>query len=370
MTTTRRTILATLGTIPCTLLAQQLPGTPPQGGPAKTAGPRAGIHPFMDEGNSVATEVLVDGKVVARLDHIVRYGGVKKHPTLVFALPPGLKRVQLRGTATLAGKAAPFDKTWTVRDMASHSAPLYDEKKAWIERIRGLAEHPDSQAFITPVKPKAGTPSAKAALQALEKRLGAPLPPVVHTMADWHISINEGDFLPPSAMTSVTETVLGAWHYRQDGQEKEFMEMLSPALRARYDRSLVIFSQDTSHRRALAWDPAGVAAGEPPGTSYDEGNPGARPASPNQGVWYWVHEDSMERPVLLLDDDYRPRTAESALTHVFQRFALRDASSPDTPSELVVDSANPRPNFLQLHFDGPGQPRLWMRSHDYHFSMY
>lgn len=369
MGTTRRNLLTTLGAWPCTLLAQQVPGTPRQGGPARP-GPRAGIHPFMDIGNSVAAEVLVDGKVVAQLAHTAQHLGVKKHPVLTFALPPGLRRVQLRGSATLAGKAAPFDRTWTVRDMALYSAALYDEKKPWIERIQGLADHPDSVVSIHPVKPRPGTTPAKAALQALEKRLGTPVPAVVHAMADWRISINEGDFLQPSAMASVTETVLGTWNYRSDGQENEFKEMLPPALRARYDRSLVVFAQDSSHRRALAWDPAGVTAGEPPGTSYDQGNPGARPATPNQGVWFWVHEDSLDRPVLLLDDDYRPRTAESALTHVFQRFALSDASSPDTPDELVVDSANPRANFLQLHFEGPGKPRLWMRSHDHHFSMY
>lgn len=61
MTTTRRTILATLGTLPCSLLQAQ-----PQG---SVQGPRAGIHPWLEVGDSVVADVLANGKVVAQLNN-------------------------------------------------------------------------------------------------------------------------------------------------------------------------------------------------------------------------------------------------------------------------------------------------------------
>jgi hypothetical protein len=120
---------------------------------------------------------------------------------------------------------------------------------------------------------------------------------------------------------------------------------------------------------ALAWDPDGVAPGEPPNTPADEGNSGARPTIPNEGVWYWLHQEHIAEPGLLLDDEYKPQDAESALTNVFKRLALSQAGSPESENQLLVDTAHPR-NLLQLHFDEPRKPRLRLRSYDYHYSLY
>ncbi|ARQ61847.1 hypothetical protein CPT34_23255 [Rhizobium sophoriradicis] len=38
-------------------------------------------------------------------------------------------------------------------------------------------------------------------------------------------------------------------------------------------------------------------------------------------------------------------------------------------SHAVVDTAHAR-NLLQLNLDGPKKPRLWLRSYDYHYSLY
>lgn len=99
-------------------------------------------------------------------------------------------------------------------------------------------------------------------------------------------------------------------------------------------------------------------------------SPGVRPGPVGEGVWFWLHQEHIAEPVLLLDDDYRPKTAEAALTHVFQRFALSAGDGPETDEGLMVDTANPRAALLQLHFDGPRNPRLWLRSYDYHYSLY
>lgn len=363
MSTTRRSILATLGALPCTLLAQA---------PASaTAGPRAGIHPWLEVGDSVMADVLANGKVIAQLNHKATQPGLHRRPALVWALPPGLKRVQLRGTVTLAGKATPFNKTWTVRDMASVSAPLYDLGKPWIERVRGLAQRLEEDTVtVERAKPPAGKKPAAAALQDLEKRLGAPLPAMVKLLADWRVEIGDSSFVHPSSMTTVTDMLLRQWDYASSG--KDGLDRILPApVRARYDRSLAVFVHVGDGLGALAWDPAGVTAGEPTHTWGDQGNPGAQPGTANEGVWYWLHQEYLSKPSLLLDEDYRPRNAEAAFTHVLQRLAFSEVEEAANDKELVVDSALPRANLLQLHFDQDSrQPKLWLRSYDSYYTLF
>ncbi|WP_064696870.1 hypothetical protein [Rhizobium aegyptiacum] len=63
------------------------------------------------------------------------------------------------------------------------------------------------------------------------------------------------------------------------------------------------------------------------------------------------------------------RLASQGTCNEFQRCALSQADNPETEDELVVDTAHPR-NLLQLNFEGPKKPRLWLRSYDYHYSLY
>lgn len=363
----RRSILAGLSGWLGALMAG-VPGMAASAADGATAG-RAGIHPWIEVGDSVVADVIVDGKVVAQLDHKATQPGLKKPPALVFALPAGLKRVRLKGTVTIGGKASAFDRSWKVRDMAPFSAPLYDQGKPWIERIRSLAKKLQDSISIEPGDGGAKKKPAKAAFADLEKAMGVPLPPLVKVLGDWQIQIGDSNFLPAAQMGKVTDLLLGDWGYKRTGADG-LDKILPPAVRARYDRSLAVFVEVGDGLGALAWDPAGATPGEPPSTWGDKGNPGARPGTPNEGVWYWLHQDHIAKPELLLDDDYRPRTTEAALTHVFQRFALSDLDSPEADDELVVDTANPRANLLQLHFDGPRNPRLWLRSYDYHYSLY
>jgi hypothetical protein len=333
-----------------------------------TAG-RAGIHPWLKAGDSVVADVIVDGKVVSRLEHRAVVEGLTKPPALVFPLPAGPKRLRLRGHATLQGVAAPFDRTWKVHDLAPHSAPLYDQGKPLVERIRGLAARLEGAFTIQPGDGGARKKPAKLAFADLEKSLGAALPAQVKVLGDWQIKVDHSSFVSAADMRSVTAMLLAEWGYKPTG-ELGLDGMLSPAVRARYDRSVGVFLEVGDGLGTLAWDPAGVTAGEPPNTSNDKGNPGARPGPAGDGVWYWVHQEHLNDPVLLLDDDYRPRTAEAALTHVFQRFVLSAGEQPETDDGLVLDTANPRANLLQLSFDGPSRPRLRLRSYDHHYSMY
>lgn len=363
----RRSILAGLSAWFGALLAG-VPGVAIAAADGPTAG-RAGIHPWIDAGDKVVADVIVDGKLVAQLDHQATQPGLKKPPALVFGLPVGLKRMRLKGQVTQGAKTSSFDKTWTVRDMAPFSAPLYEQGKPWIERVRGLAAKLDGAIEVEAGDAGAKKKPAKAAFADLEKSLGVALPPLVKVLGDWRIEIGDSYFLSAADMGKVTDLLLREGGYQRTGAEG-LDRILSPAVRARYDRSLAVFIEVGDGLGVLAWDPVGATPGEPPSTWGDKGNPGARPGTPNEGLWYWLHQDHIAKPELLLDDDYRPKTTEAALTHVFQRFALSDVDSPETDDELVVDSANPRANLLQLHFDGPRKPRLWLRSYDYHYSLY
>ncbi|PDS76251.1 hypothetical protein CO667_23375 [Rhizobium sp. L43] len=346
--------------------ANQPPRAP---GDAEGREGKAGIHPWINVGEEVSAEIMLDGRVVGRLDYTATLPGLKKPPAVVFDLPPGLKRLQLRGALRDSeGRAGSFSKTWTVRDMAPISAPLYDSSQPLIDRVRAFAQRSGLAEVDAPRLPAGMT--AEAAFQQLEKRLNVQLPvPLRQLLGGADIQIDDSFFRPPQDLGTVSELLLKDWGYTRSGGATALDTLLPEAVRARYDRSVAVFVEVGDGLGALAWDPAGVSPQEPPNGWGDKGNPGAQPATPNEGVWYWLHQEHIDEPELLLDDDYLPRNAEAALTNAFQRFALSQAAYPETEDELVIDSAHPR-NLLQLNFDGPKSPRLWLRSYDYHYSLY
>lgn len=93
--------------------------------------------------------------------------------------------------------------------------------------------------------------------------------------------------------------------------------LLPETVLARYDRSVAVLIEVGDGLGALAWDPAGVSLHEQTNSWGDKGNPGARPATPNERVWYWLHQEHVDEPELPLDDDYQPKSAEAALTNAF-----------------------------------------------------
>jgi len=329
---------------------------------------KAGIHPWLEEGERVEADVLVDGQRTARLEYLAESTGLKRRPAVVFDLPIGLKRLRLTGQLiSPAGKAKRFDRTWKVVDLAAVSAPLYDRSLRWLDRLRGLQGSTDG-AVTVETYDKRTRANADVAFDALEKRLGASLPAPLRELGEAYIEIG-GDsfFVKPGEMETVTEALLGFWGYNETG-ENGLDDLLPPAVRARYDRSLLVFVEVGDGLGALAWDPVDVTVGEPTHTVGDVGNPGAQAGEAGQGVWFWLHEDSIAAPTLLLDDDYRPRDAVWAMSNVLQRLALNAEYSIEE-GELAVDTAHPR-NLLQLHFEEGKRPRLWLRSYDYDYGMY
>lgn len=326
---------------------------------------QAGIHPWLQVGEQVTADVVADGKTIARLEHTATLPGLKKRPSVVFDLPDGLRQLELRGLHVNAqGKATSFKRRWSVLDMARISHPLYDQGKPLVERIRAFADLSGLVELGEARLPSGIT--AEAALLEAEARLGTALPSPLRTLlAEADIRIDNSYFLQPHRLQTAEGLLLGLGGY----DSSNFDAQLPPSALARYRRSVAVFVEIGDGLGALAWDPEGVVPNESPNTTGDQGNPGAQPATPNEGVWYWLHQERIAEPELLLDDDYRPQTAEAALTGVFKRFALSQADSPETETQLLIDTAHPR-NLLQLSFDEPKKPRLWLRSYDYHYSLY
>lgn len=335
--------------------------------PVGTPG-RAGIHPSIEPGDRVAADVFVDGKVVGKFDHQATADGIARSPVLVFPLPVGLKRVRLRGKATLEGKSRSFDTTWKVRDLGPILGPLYDQGRPWIERVRGVAAKAEF-ITVTPGDGGARKKPARAAFADLEKSLGVPLPLLVKVLGDWQIQLGDSGFQSAADMAKVTDMLLRDWDYQRTGP-RGLDKILPRAVRARYDRSVSIYIEVGDGLGALAWDPAGVTPGELPNSWYGKGQSGAQPGPAGEGVWFWMHQEQLHKPVLLLDEEHRPRRTESVLNAVFQSFVFLAPSESEADDELVVDTANPRPNLLQLGFDTTGQPDLSLRSYDYQYGLY
>jgi len=321
---------------------------------AATASPgagKAGIHPWLNVGARLEADVLIDSQLMAHMQYLAEEEGLPRRPAVVFDLPIGLKHLRLSGRLITAdGQFRPFDRTWTVYDMASVSAPLYNHSLPWIERVRALQQS-TRQVTVVDYNEKQRKAADKA-FAALEKRLGRALPAALRELGKAHITVGDSYFLPVTEMGTVTEEMYG-WGYDDDeAYTNSLDEILSPDIRARYDRSLMVFVEIGDGAGGLAWDP-----------TPDDLN------AAEQGVWFWLHEDDINAPGLLLDEDNHPRNAEAAMSNVLQRFALDGHDEMARHAkELLVDTAHPR-NLLQLHFRDDN-PILWMRSYDYHFSLY
>jgi len=313
---------------------------------------KAGIHPWLDVGACVEADVLIDGQLMAQMQYLAEASGLQRRPAIVFDLPIGLKHLRLTGRLISPdAKVIPFDRTWAVHDCASVSAPLYDRSLQWIERVRGLQESTGG-VTVADYNEEQRTAADKA-FAALEKQLDRALPAPLRELGKAHITVWEYSyFLPLTEMTTVTQMLLGEWDYEETGEDG-LDEILSPEVRARYDRSLMVFIETGDGLGGLAWDPT------------PDDLDGA-----DQGVWFWLHQDDIDSPDLLLDEDNHPRDAEAAMSNALQRFGLSDEEDNigSHEKELLVDTAHPR-NLLQLNFTDD-KPRLWMRSYDYHYSLY
>jgi hypothetical protein len=369
-------IMRALATTLVAANASAEPKTPPEinspfENPASAS--HTGIHPWLNVGERLTAEVFLDGKAVAKMDYLAEHGGVRREPALKFPVPLRLRTLRLSGKLVAAnGKTRSFDGQWNVVDIAQYSAPLYDARLSLPERFKAFSELLSREAeksnseFSSPISLKNAEAEDAEALDALETQLKIRLPGALRGLSRYEIGIGESRFVKPTELTTVMET-LSTWDYPKQGPDS-LEKILSPGTRARYERSVFVFLYEGDGLGGLAWDPQGVTKGEPSNNRVDKHSPGAVPGVPNAGVWYWLHQDHINAPELLLDARLQPRVDEEALLNPIQRLALESVID-SLPSlreikepSLILDSAHPH-GFLHLHFDPKGKPVLELRSY-------
>ena len=334
-----------------------------------------GLHPWLNTGERLKARLIGDDKDIVEVDYAAAFEGMRREPAAKFAVPIGLRRLRLLGTSTTAdGKDHSFDVTWNVVDIAKHTQPLYERQLPFVQRIEAFlrrlppALSPQIRRRADDTPARQSQTEQTASLDALEKRLNLRLPAALRVLIGEEITFGDAYFVKPTKLTTVTQALLSdEWSYTDAASgDLSLRALLSPATRARYDRSILVFVDAGDGLGALAWDPAGVAAGEPSHIWVDRHSKGAKRGDVGKGVWFWLHQERLDEPQLLLDNQLRPSSDEDALLNPFQRFAVPRVIEEITDGKeatLVIDSAHPH-GFLQLHFLD-GKPVLMFRSYGF-----
>lgn len=340
---------------------------------------QTGIHPWLGRGDQLNATLKVDGKVVCQINNeVAAHDSMRREPSCAFTMPPSAKNAILSGTLTRSGAAKPmaFSKQWHLVDAAPYTQALYDGNASlsqrwlnWSAQLEKIQKkYPDNDFPLAGVKPD---PALPAALAAAEQRLGMPLPAALKEILRLGPALKDSFFHKPQSLVSVEKLLISEWG-------SPALEKIVPAATlARYRRSVAVFTEVGDGLGALAFDPQGVRPGEPSHAWGDGHGAGAQPSQPQRGVWFWLHEETIGEPTLLLNQQRQAVSDEQALLTVFQRLVLDRMLSAVAEAGLVpavddektiwVDSAHPNA-LLQLHFDDK-KPKLWLRSYDRFYSL-
>lgn len=341
-------------------------------------GARTGIHPWLQTGDKLVARLEVDGQPVCHIEEIAAHSGMSRQPSAEFHLPAGAKKALLTGTLTREedGKAISFKRAWNLADAAPYTSVLHDSAVTLDQRLLKFSarlealDQANSDYRFREFRAEAGEPVDEA-LAAAGRRLGMQWPPAVAQVLGLKTELGNSYFHRPQDLTTVEATLLsGIWGH------ESLEDQLAPEVLARYRRSVAVFTEVGDGLGALAYDPQGVVPGEASNAWGDSHGPGAE-AAPGQGVWFWLHQESLNEPTLLLDRQRRPATGEEAVIRVLRRLVLGsvlesavesgDAPVVDNEKTIWVDSSHPHA-LMQLHFDGK-KPRLWLRSYDHFYSL-
>ncbi len=338
-----------------------------------------GVHPWLDRGDQLTATLKVDGKVVCQIrDEVAPHDGMRREPSCVFAMPANATTAVLTGSLKRHGVKKPvaFNRKWNVVDAAPYTQALYDPQASlgqrwlnWSKQLDGFQKkHPAE--YFSGFRAKQG-PAIATEIAAAEKRLRMPLAAAFKEVLRLQIEAGDSRFHRPKELVTVEQMLLGDWDY------KSLDKILPPAVLARYRRSVAVFTEVGDGLGALAFDPQGVQTGEPSNAWGDQHGAGAQLSLPPRGVWFWIHQDSIDQPTLLLTRERQAASDEQALLSVLQRFEVSSVldsvviagwvAPVDDEKTIWVDSAHPR-SLMQLHFDGK-KPKLWLRSYDHFYSL-
>lgn len=340
---------------------------------------QTGIHPWLSRGDQLSATLSVDGKEVCKItEEVAPHDGMRRAPSCMFGMPPGAKKATLIGTLTRNGAAKPmaFSRQWRLVDAAPYTKTLYDTRATlsqrwlnWSAQLEKLqTKYPDGNFSAFSAKPG---PALVAELDAAEKRLRMPLPAALKEISRLELEVGDSFLHKPQSLVNVEKLLVSEWG------SPALEKIVPPAALARYRRSMAFFTEVGDGLGALAFDPQGVQPGEPSNAWGDRHGAGAQVSSPPRGVWFWVHQDSIGEPTLLLNQERQAVSDEQALLTVLQRLVIDRVlesvaeagwvPAVDDEKTIWVDSAHPSA-FLQLHFDDK-KPKLWLRSYDHYYSL-
>lgn len=322
--------------------------------PATTASfpdARTGIHPWLAPGDKLVATVHLDGQAVCQIDHVAVHAGLSREPCANFCLPVGASKALLTGTLTRAqdGKPVSFKRSWALVDAAAYTAVLHDlatplgqRLQNYAAQLEALAQRHDDTSFLA-LRVERGSPVDDELARA-EQRFGFALPPVLAQVLTLNPKVGDSYFHQPVNLCTVESTLRMFGHGSLESE-------LDPDVLARYRRSVTVFIEVGDGLGALAYDP--------------------------QGVWFWLHQESINEPMLFIDRHHRPASGEDAVLRVMWRCAVSGVlaaavESDELPIEegeeaIWVDSSHPRA-LMQLHFDGK-QPNLRLRSYDHSYAL-
>ena len=319
---------------------------------------KVAIHPWVSKGSVIKADLLVDGKLLGKLDWYAPVDTPQRTPALRFEWPRNGTTLQLRGTwAKPKGKPQSFSRTWKVVDIGPFTSHLFDESLPLDERFGSLiTQFPKLQQRFPELEGTSGVVTVKSnlsdgvpQLDAFEKKMKLRLPRELRVVMRQRFKFGDNFFLRPEDMRSPADE-LKQWGYSLSG--------ISPEVRARYERSAAVFVEEADGIGLMAWDPLGVVDGESSNLRFDEGSAGARAGNPEDGVWFWVPRTSKRKPLLLLDSSMHPTNATQALLTLAQRFVLDNVDfemdenfNLEPRSRLILDSSNPHCR-LQLYAAG------------------
>ena len=357
-----------LGLASAGLLGWGLQGAPGMAQAAPSAAGLTAIHPWLGEGEQLQAKFLADGVPLGQFTHTAV--GLQRAPALSVALPANAKQLVLRGSRKSAnGQTRPVTGNWQLFDLAGLTRPLYDsalDMAVRITQFRDLAQRAlsrrESKAKLDELSVAPAAPDAAEKLAAREKQWQLRLPAAVHQLMQLKVKLGDSLYLTAGEVQTVG-SLLKDW----GGSLQDF----APATRARYERSVAVFVEVGDGMGCIAWDPQGVRVGEPSGLMVDErGSAKVQAAAKNEGVWFSVHQETVELPELFLNSQLQPVGAVQALINPIQTLVLEGLVESLAPSRskgpvLPVDSANPL-FHVQLSVDERGKPTLRQRSYEDH----
>lgn len=247
-------------------------------------------------------------------------------PLCSFRLEQGAQKIELQGSQKRLLLPRALKQSWRVRDLAPVTRSLYEPGLAFSTRVPQLVERAQSLAGWDQLQ-SAPQPADPAQLDAIEERLGAPLPRVLRDFYSAFGPFTFGSL--QHRFASVSELGPIAPILRQFGDDAALAD---PELQAHFERAVFVAMEGGDGIGYIGYQPAPNALGV-------------------ERAWFRFHQDGQTFQ-WLRDGNGRALDDNAALVRVLEVLLVEQVYHTDELDldELRVDTA--RSAFtLELRFD-------------------